>query len=127
LIHTFFGFTLKLRTYAVIYILLSLGLARTGAGGVAHATHLGGMVIGMLYTRWVQTRSLKAYLQSWVPKRRAGPGIPAKRVTRGPLHRCAMCGATERDQPPREFRICSSCSGGQEYCQEHLANHPHQS
>jgi len=42
-----------------------------------------------------------------------------------PFHRCASCGRTERDDPELEFRVCSRCSGGQEYCREHLETHRH--
>lgn len=35
-----------------------------------------------------------------------------------PLHRCAVCGATEASNPSLEFRVASN---GEEYCLEHLA------
>jgi len=41
------------------------------------------------------------------------------------FHRCATCGKTEHDLPMLDFRVCSVCGGGQEYCAEHLANHRH--
>lgn len=40
-------------------------------------------------------------------------------------HKCAICGRTERDDPNLTFRYCSKCSGGKEYCQEHLFTHEH--
>lgn len=43
----------------------------------------------------------------------------------GPLHRCAQCGRTEKDDPTLEFRYCSKCKGDQEYCQDHLFTHEH--
>lgn len=39
-------------------------------------------------------------------------------VTDEPLHRCAVCGATEASNPSLEFRVASN---GEEYCLEHLA------
>jgi hypothetical protein len=39
------------------------------------------------------------------------------------LHKCVVCGATERSHPQLEFRYCSAC-GGKCYCLPHLANHP---
>lgn len=42
-----------------------------------------------------------------------------------PKHRCAVCGRTEQDDPNLEFRYCSKCSGGKEYCMEHLYTHVH--
>jgi Zn-dependent protease len=41
------------------------------------------------------------------------------------FHRCATCGKTEHDSPTLDFRVCSKCAEGQEYCPEHLPNHRH--
>ena len=41
------------------------------------------------------------------------------------VHRCAICGRTQADNPDLEFRYCSKCEGGQEYCQDHLFTHVH--
>ena len=41
------------------------------------------------------------------------------------IHRCAICGRTQADNPDLEFRYCSKCEGGQEYCQDHLFTHVH--
>ena len=41
------------------------------------------------------------------------------------LHRCAICGRTERDDPKLEFRYCSKCNGSYEYCSDHLFSHTH--
>ena len=49
----------------------------------------------------------------------AGPGGQM------PVHRCAVCGRTELDNPDLEFRFCSKCSGNYEYCSDHLQNHIH--
>ena len=43
----------------------------------------------------------------------------------GAMHRCAVCGKTELDDPGLEFRFCSKCNGNYEYCQEHLFTHEH--
>ena len=42
-----------------------------------------------------------------------------------PRHKCAVCGQTEFDNPNLEFRYCSKCAGGKEYCMEHLYTHVH--
>jgi len=42
-----------------------------------------------------------------------------------PFHRCAACGITDRDDPGMEFRVCSVCKGGIEYCRDHIRNHAH--
>lgn len=41
------------------------------------------------------------------------------------LHKCAICGRTEVTNPDLEFRYCSKCEGGYEYCQDHLFTHIH--
>ncbi|MBR3771715.1 MAG: hypothetical protein IKL07_05550 [Clostridium sp.] len=46
-------------------------------------------------------------------------------ATSGPKHKCAVCGRTELDGDDLEFRYCSKCKGGLEYCQEHLFTHEH--
>jgi len=42
-----------------------------------------------------------------------------------PFHRCATCGVTDKDAPQTEFRVCTECSDGREYCQQHLDSHVH--
>ncbi len=41
------------------------------------------------------------------------------------MHKCAICGRTEKDDPTLEFRYCSKCEGTYEFCQDHLFNHVH--
>ena len=43
----------------------------------------------------------------------------------GAMHKCAVCGRTELDDPNLEFRYCSKCNGNYEYCQDHLFTHEH--
>jgi hypothetical protein len=38
------------------------------------------------------------------------------------MHRCVVCGVTERSNPQLEFRYCSTC-GNKCYCLEHLRGH----
>jgi len=44
---------------------------------------------------------------------------------RGYLHKCAVCGVTDRDNPNMEFRYCSKCNGYYCYCMDHINNHTH--
>lgn len=41
------------------------------------------------------------------------------------IHRCCICGRTEKDDPNLEFRYCSKCDGEREYCSDHLYTHKH--
>ena len=52
------------------------------------------------------------------PRMRANSGSEAR-------HRCAICGRTELDDPTLEFRYCSRCIIGYEFCQDHLFHHEH--
>lgn len=41
------------------------------------------------------------------------------------VHKCAICGKTEKDGDDLMFRYCSKCNGNYEFCQEHLYTHKH--
>ena len=69
-------------------------------------------------------------------KRRADPQVinfkRAKRQaekkakeTGGYMHKCAVCGITDQDDPAMEFRYCSKCDGYYCYCANHINNHVH--
>ena len=47
------------------------------------------------------------------------------RQRRGYLHKCAVCGITDQDDPNMEFRYCSKCDGYYCYCANHINNHAH--
>lgn len=40
------------------------------------------------------------------------------------IHRCTVCGLTEKDDPAMDFRYCVDCDD-HEYCSKHLADHQH--
>ena len=41
------------------------------------------------------------------------------------VHKCTICGRTEKDDPKLEFRYCSKCAGRHAYCSDHLFSHEH--
>lgn len=41
------------------------------------------------------------------------------------IHKCVVCGITEKDNTNMEFRYCSKCSGKKCYCINHIKNHEH--
>lgn len=41
------------------------------------------------------------------------------------IHKCVICGITEKDDPKMDFRYCVDCDGDYEYCSVHLNNHEH--
>lgn len=70
-------------------------------------------------------------LQPYTPKEQARKrkfkkqARPHMTYANGAMHRCAVCGRTELDDPNLEFRFCSKCNGNYEYCQDHLFTHEH--
>ena len=45
--------------------------------------------------------------------------------TKGYLHKCAVCGKTDADDPDMDFRYCSKCEGYYCYCMDHINDHVH--
>lgn len=43
-----------------------------------------------------------------------------------PIHRCAVCGITERDDRRMDFGYCKECGDDYEYCVKHINDHQHQ-
>ncbi len=41
------------------------------------------------------------------------------------IHKCCICGCTEKDDAKMEFRYCNDCEGDYEYCMTHLYSHQH--
>ena len=70
-----------------------------------------------VFARW-KSRAL-AY-----PRRRAFKA--GSRQSQGAfIHKCTVCGMTEKDDPTMDFRYCSRCNGHYEYCMPHLTTHEH--
>jgi len=42
-----------------------------------------------------------------------------------PVHRCVVCGVTDKDDPAMDFRYCSRCAGSPCYCGDHIRDHRH--
>ncbi len=42
-----------------------------------------------------------------------------------PVHRCVVCGVTDKSDPGMDFRYCSRCADSPCYCAEHIRNHDH--
>ena len=40
-------------------------------------------------------------------------------------NKCCICGRTEITNPELTFRYCSKCTGGKQYCNDHLFTHTH--
>lgn len=42
-----------------------------------------------------------------------------------PIHRCVICGITDKDDPEMTFRYCTKCEGTPCYCNRHIHDHEH--
>ena len=58
-------------------------------------------------------------------QKKTSQGQAQRMQGKGYIHKCAICGRTEKDDPTLEFRYCTKCRGGREYCQHHLFTHEH--
>ena len=68
----------------------------------------------------LMTRNYQRYSPKEI-KRKRDFKAKMKVISKGrSIHKCAICGRTEEDNPDLEFRYCSKCAGGLEYCQDHL-------
>lgn len=74
---------------------------------------------------FLMTRNLNRYSPKEIRRKREFHAQTKIIPQSGPRHRCAVCGRTEKDGENLEFRYCSKCAGGLEYCQDHLYTHQH--
>lgn len=75
---------------------------------------------------FLSTRNMQRYSPKDIRRRQEFKRNVAKaRPKSVSVHRCAICGRTEKDGDLLEFRFCSKCDGNYEYCQDHLFTHQH--
>ena len=120
----YFVIPIKMKWMGAFYgVMLLLQFVNYGwAGRVAIIASLLNFVVYFLMTR--NTYRFKPSQM----KRRSEFKKQTKKVrpkSASTLHRCAICGRTEKDDPNLVFRYCSKCDGAYEYCQDHLFNHEH--
>ncbi len=72
------------------------------------------------FRRAVERGTSEAGRKTW-----AGAGRGQTQAGNMPMHKCAICGRTSLLYPDMEFRYCSRCEGGVEYCSDHLFTHVH--
>jgi membrane associated rhomboid family serine protease len=113
----------------IIYIFFILPVKVKWLAWVSAAFLFYGFVVGSNAYRFALVAALSNYLiffgPGFIHRARHRQEIATRRrrfelQTRSeeePLHRCAVCGATELSDPNREFRVSRN---GEEYCLEHL-------
>ncbi|MDO4475837.1 MAG: hypothetical protein Q4B59_03550 [Lachnospiraceae bacterium] len=116
---------IKIKWLAMLYgVLIAYDFVRTNwIGRVVILASLMNFFLFLLLNRGDMSR-LKKVKKVTRPGRAASPAGPAADPTR-PMHRCTVCGRTEKDGDDLTFRYCSKCAGAHEYCQQHLFNHSH--
>lgn len=120
----YFIIPVKMKWMAIVYAVLIVyefyvyGLA----GRVAIIASVVNFVVFFLLTK---------NMSQYSPKERKRRSNFKKQMHRqtytgtGAIHKCAICGRTELDDPNLQFRYCSKCKGNYEYCQDHLFTHKH--
>ena len=123
----YFIIPVKIKWLAILYaVLVAVSFLQTGwTGRIVIVMSLMNFLVFFFSTRDYhrvspseikRKRDFRA--QTAPPKMRRGDGALYK-------HKCAVCGRTDLDDPSLEFRFCSKCDGGLEYCQDHLFTHEH--
>lgn len=74
----------------------------------------------LFFGRDILTRT-KSSRQVYSNRRRFQSEIPRNFT----IHKCTVCGKTEKDDPNMDFRYCPECEGDYEYCMDHVRNHEH--
>lgn len=82
-------------------------------------------VVFFLMTRNLESISPKTMYRKRKYHREVHQARTQSHSHNGAMHKCAVCGRTELDDPNLEFRYCSKCNGNYEYCQDHLFTHEH--
>jgi len=116
----FFFIPLKMKYFSIFYAVFLVysflgapvyGLITVGGSVLNFVLFFGKDIILRI------TTGRKAYYN----RRKFDAKIP-KDIT---IHKCEVCGRTEKDDPKLEFRYCVDCDGDHEYCMEHLYTHKH--
>ena len=121
----YFIIPVKMKWMALLYVVVTFyTMTRNSlAGNVAIIASLLNFIVFFL-----STRNYKHYAPGEVKrrqdfKRAVHPKISPERGAT--IHKCYICGRTEKDSPELQFRYCSKCDGAYEYCQDHLFTHTH--
>ena len=133
-VYLYFFIPIKMKWLAVVYIVLAAysALRSPAAGKVAILMSLLNFVIFFLVTKGA--KGSKGYDPQHAKRQKEfqrqmheaqQKQQQQSHYAGGARHKCAICGRTELDDPNLEFRYCSKCAGGFEYCQDHLFTHQH--
>ncbi|MEM7184515.1 MAG: hypothetical protein AAF518_26700 [Spirochaetota bacterium] len=120
-IYIFFILPVKLKwlgTISLVFLLISmvLGISKHKSAYPALGVVLGLSNLLLFYGKDIWGDIRLRYRHQLTTKMPVTPTI----------HRCYVCGITEKDDPNMEFRYCVECKNQEyEYCMDHLYNHEH--
>lgn len=120
----YFIIPIKMKWMAIVYgVLIAFEFVTCGSwsGRVAIFASILNFIIFFLMTRNLKRISPKEIKRKQNYKRQ----VHQPRGNGTAIHKCAICGRTELDNPDLQFRYCSKCKGNFEYCQDHLFMHKH--
>ena len=130
----YFIIPVKMKWMGILYgVLIVIDFVNNNwAGRVAIIASLLNFIIFFLLTRrsssgsYGRQRIDPAQMRRQTQTRKnVGEAAPSAPKAAIPIHRCTICGRTEKDGDNLVFRYCSKCNGAYEYCQDHLFNHTH--
>lgn len=131
-VNLYFILPIKMKWMLVVYLLELLYeiYVYYSIGGIITVAILGSQVIFALlnlflffhFSKIRPTRKQKKVQREFRAQMASTPR-PGSEIIR---HKCVICGRTDESNPELTFRYCSKCTGGKEYCQDHLFTHTHQ-
>jgi hypothetical protein len=70
-------------------------------------------------------RSSKNRRHAYNSRKKYREQLPRTNYKPNYIHKCSVCGLTDKDDPSMDFRYCPECDGRHAYCTEHIFNHEH--
>ena len=122
----YFGVTI-LAGFAAPYLSYTSKLALIQAGIIPHPAFavMALVSLGNFLIFFFGMKNMRRYSPKEVHRRQVYSRSVQQGEKRASVHKCAVCGRTEKDGEDLVFRYCSKCNGNYEYCQDHLFTHEH--
>lgn len=134
-----FGYAWRLLPENVFYGMMNIGIIPHPVYATEALVSILNFIVFMLMTKvhfknkaqrnfrnaYKQTARMQAEKNSESDRKTSFKGHFSGTMNNKAVHKCAVCGRTEIDNPELEFRFCSKCYSNYEYCNEHLYTHKH--
>lgn len=114
------GFAGPYLPYNALMALIQAGIIPIPAFAVMALVSLGNFLIFFF-----SMKKMRRYSPRQVHRRQVYSRSVQQGEKQTHMHKCAICGRTEKDSEDLVFRYCSKCNGNYEYCQDHLFTHEH--